>query len=91
MQYPLHLITAHHSDYLHSQFWNLASEGMDIQPVYLHPDTGANAGIIEHQLVNVATKRGQITCTARFSDTLRKDTILIYQGSWHCMATALIC
>lgn len=80
--YPLHLITAHHPEYLHSQFWNLSAKGMARQAVYLHPETGAAVGIIENQLVLVATKRGQITCTAIFTDKLRKDTVLMYQGSW---------
>lgn len=81
-RYPFHLITAHHPDYLHSQFWNLSKKGSVSQPVYLHPETAAALGIQERQKVAVATPRGQAIFTAALSDKVRQDTVLIYQGFW---------
>ncbi|AEF93715.1 Nitrate reductase [Desulfotomaculum nigrificans CO-1-SRB] len=80
--YPLHLITVHHPDYLHSQFWNLSDAGQSRQPVYLHPDTAAVYGIEDNAPVIVATSRGQITCQAKLSPKVRPDTALLYEGHW---------
>ncbi|GAB6181559.1 molybdopterin-dependent oxidoreductase [Desulfotomaculum defluvii] len=80
--YPFHLITAHHPEYLHSQFWNLSEKSKLIQPVYLHPETAGLLGIKESQKVTVATQRGQAKFTTVLSNKLRRDTVLIYQGFW---------
>lgn len=80
--YPLHLISAHHPDYLHSQFWNLTEKGRQIQPVYLHPDTAASTGVRQDQPVVVATRRGEAVFKAVISDIVRPDTVLVYQGHW---------
>ncbi|MEW6697880.1 MAG: molybdopterin-containing oxidoreductase family protein [Bacillota bacterium] len=80
--YPLHLISAHHPDHLHSQFWNLTEKGRQIQPVYLHPDTAAAAGIRQDQEVVLATRHGEAVFKAAISDTVRRDTVLVYQGHW---------
>ncbi|GAB6157135.1 molybdopterin-dependent oxidoreductase [Desulfotomaculum varum] len=81
-EYPFHLITAHHPDYLHSQFWNLSEKGRQRQPVYLHPDTAASLNVQPGQTVEVATRRGKALFTAFFTEKIRPDTVLIYQGHW---------
>lgn len=80
-QFPYHLITAHHPDYLHSQFWHLEG-GQDLQAVYLHPKTACKIGVEANQNVVVATLRGKASFRVSLSDKLREDTILIYQGHW---------
>ncbi|WP_238472745.1 molybdopterin dinucleotide binding domain-containing protein [Desulforamulus profundi] len=85
--YPLHLISAHHPDYLHSQFWNLNEKYHQVQPVYLHPDTAAAAGIRQDQPVVVATRRGEAVFKAVISDIVRPDTALVYQATGPATAT----
>jgi anaerobic selenocysteine-containing dehydrogenase len=81
-EYPFHLITAHHAGYLHSQFWNMTEEGRTLQRVYLHPEAAAACGIRDGQPVRVATRHGALVCRAAVTDRVRRDTVLIYQGSW---------
>lgn len=45
--------------------------------VEIHPDTGLVLGIVDGERVRVVTRRGQATCKARFTTTIRRDTLFM--------------
>jgi assimilatory nitrate reductase catalytic subunit len=45
--------------------------------VEIHPDTAASLGVADKALVHVVTRRGRVTCEARFSPAIRFDTIFM--------------
>jgi assimilatory nitrate reductase catalytic subunit len=52
----------------------------DVEPeafVEVHPDTASSLGIRDGDLAHVLTRRGRVTCTARFSRAIRFDTLFM--------------
>jgi assimilatory nitrate reductase catalytic subunit len=45
--------------------------------VEIHPDTALRLGIRDGDRVNVVTRRGSSTCTARCRSTIRFDTVFM--------------
>lgn len=82
--YPLHLLTSHHRDYMHSQFTNLGrgGEGPAPLPVDIHPDSAAARGIADGDRVRVESLRGELEGVAHLTDRVRPDVVQIRQGGW---------
>jgi len=52
----------------------------DVEPeafVELHPDTASGLNIADGELIRVITRRGEVTCKARFSRAIRCDTLFM--------------
>ncbi|MHB1044277.1 MAG: molybdopterin dinucleotide binding domain-containing protein [Eubacteriales bacterium] len=82
-EYPFHLLTCHHRDFLHSQFHNLRQkEHPTAAKVEIHPVPAANRGIEDGVKVIVKSPRGQIEAVARLTDRVPTDVVQIYQGNW---------
>ncbi len=83
--YTLHLLTPHHSDYLHSQFVNLKSNEDTLRTpvVWLHPQAAKARGLADGDRATVATAQGTLSATVRIADSQREDTAVIFQGGWH--------
>ncbi|MGQ9497606.1 MAG: molybdopterin-containing oxidoreductase family protein [Desulfotomaculales bacterium] len=82
--YPLHLLTPHHRDFTHSQFWNLAPRDKlgGLPAVEMHPETAATTGLEPGGEVWVETPRGRLKGVLREADDLRPGVVRIYQGRW---------
>lgn len=82
--YPLHLLTPHHRDYTHSQFWNLVpEEELERLPgVEMHPRTAFAAGLAEGDVVYVETVRGRLRGILKTAGDIRPGVVRLYQGRW---------
>lgn len=82
--YPLYLLTPHHPDYTHSQFWNLVPprELEALPAVEMHPETAAAQGLEPGTEVLVESPRGRLRGFVTTADDLRRDMVRIYQGRW---------
>jgi len=86
--YPLYLLTPHHRDYIHSQFWNSACEGQ-LEPlpgVEMHPETSAGTGLEEGDMVWVETNRGRLQGIVKYANEISPGVVRVYQGRWHSLA-----
>jgi assimilatory nitrate reductase catalytic subunit len=45
--------------------------------VEIHPETATNQGVSDGDLVDVVTRRGRVTCKARLTRTIRRDTLFM--------------
>lgn len=83
-EYPLYLLTPHHPDFTHSQFWNLLpSERVGPLPsVELHPETAAAHALDPGREVLVESPRGHLRGVIRAVEDLRPGVVRIYQGRW---------
>jgi assimilatory nitrate reductase catalytic subunit len=45
--------------------------------VEVHPDTALVLGVADGERVRVVTRRGQVVCSARFTTTIRRDTLFM--------------
>lgn len=85
--YPLYLLTPHHRDYIHSQFWNMAREGQ-LEPlpgVEMHPETSACTGLEEGDTVWVETNRGRLQGIVKYANEISPGVVRVYQGRWHSL------
>jgi anaerobic selenocysteine-containing dehydrogenase len=81
--YPLCLITPHHRDYLHSQYYNLDREQWSSLPeVDLHPATAGALGINHGDTVAVVSPAGRIRAAARVTGAVSPYMARIFQGKW---------
>lgn len=84
--YPLHFITPHHRDFLHSQFYNLDSrDNPPAHPpaLFIHPQAAAERGIARDDAVLVQSPRGNVEARACLTDHVRPDTVYMHSGNWH--------
>lgn len=85
--YPLHLLTPHHRDFTHSQFWNLVS-GDELEPLpgaEMHPRTATGAGLEAGDEVWVETVRGRLRGVVKLAGDLRPGMVRVYQGRWYSL------
>ncbi len=82
--YPLRLVRAKSRYYLHSSYrWVERLREKRPNPlVEIHPDTAASHGISEGDLVNIQTRIGTITQTARVTDSVHPRVICADLGWW---------
>ena len=83
-EYPLQLLTPHTGRTIHSQFWNLIPpESLGTLPeVEMHPESAAEAGVMEGNEVWVESPRGRIRGVIKFAEDIRAGVVRIYQGRW---------
>ena len=83
-EYPLVLTSAKNPTYLHSSYrWVAKLRERSVEPiVVIHPDTADAHGIRDGTPVVIETRSGQITQTARLSDSLPPEVICAAYGWW---------
>jgi len=79
--YPLYLITPHHRDFIHSQFWNLRHIG-ESPSVEIHPDVARKLGFAEGDRVTIQSPQGCLTGVAHLSERLHLAVVQVHQGRW---------
>ena len=86
-QFPLHLISGQPTPRLHSQLdhaaLSRAAKIKEREPVTLHPETAAERGIVDGQIVRIFNARGACLAGARFSAAMRKDVLQLATGAWY--------
>ena len=79
--YPYHLLTVHTADSLHTQ--HLRTQPAQALPqVKIHPDTAAAAGVSEETTQLLVSANGTLAVALRLDDQVRRDTLVMNQGSW---------
>ncbi|OED42788.1 biotin transporter BioY [Chromatiales bacterium (ex Bugula neritina AB1)] len=96
-RWPLHLISGQPETRLHSQ-WDSGgfSKSRKIQgrePILIHPENAAQAGIETGDVVRVYNDRGACLAGAKVTDRVRKDVVFLWTGAWydphlHCESPA---
>lgn len=83
-RFPLHLLTPHHRDYTHSQFWNLVSqEDLGRLPVVeMHAENAASLGLKAGDEAWVETKQGRLRCIINITGEVSLNVVRIFQGRW---------
>lgn len=86
-KYPLHLLSPHPPDRLHSQLDNTAlRESYEVggrEPVWLHPDDARERGIVDGEIVRVFNDRGQILAGAVVTEQVRPNCVVVHEGAWY--------
>jgi anaerobic selenocysteine-containing dehydrogenase len=85
VDYPISILSPHskwriHSSYANVAWFNEITGGR--APVLLHPDTAAERGIAEGDLVELANSRGSVRAWAHVSEAARPDTATLFEGWW---------
>jgi len=83
-KYPLVLTSAKNPYYMHSSYrWVESLRKKSPEPLAeIHPETASRLGIREGDRVIIATKQGQITQTARVTESVHPDVINASYGWW---------
>lgn len=87
-QYPLHLLSPHPKDRLHSQMNQVASLRkkytiQDREPVWMSTADAKERGIQHGDVVRVFNDLGQVLAGAYISDKLRKGVVRLREGGWY--------
>jgi trimethylamine-N-oxide reductase (cytochrome c) len=86
-EYPLHLISPHPKDRLHSQLNNTSIrqwyEISGREPILLHPTDAKARGISNGDVVRVFNRRGQFLAGAVVTDQIRPQVVAVHEGSWY--------
>ncbi|WP_066738579.1 trimethylamine-N-oxide reductase TorA [Cupriavidus sp. D384] len=86
-KYPLHIVSSHPKDRLHSQLCgtvlrkHYAIQGRE--PCLMHPDDARARGIADGDIVRVFNDRGQILAGVRLTADIRQGAIRICEGGWY--------
>jgi assimilatory nitrate reductase catalytic subunit len=80
-EYPLYLTTGrllvHYQSGAQTRRVRSLNDVVSEAFVEVHPDTAASLGIGAGEMVRVTTRRGQVSCKAKFSRAIRFDTIFL--------------
>ena len=86
-QYPLHLLSPHPKDRLHSQLNNtILRESYEIggrEPMWIHPDDAKARGIKNNDVVRLHNARGQILAGAVITNRIRRRCVAVFEGAWY--------
>lgn len=86
-QFPLHLLSPHPNDRLHSQLDNTrlreSYEIQDREPVWLHPDDAKARGIQNGDVVRVFNERGAVLAGALVTENVRPSVVALHEGAWY--------
>ena len=85
-EYPIALLSPHSKWRIHSSYANVAwlneiTRGR--APVLLHPDTAAERGIADGDLVELANSRGRVRAWAHVTEAARPGTATLFEGWWN--------
>jgi trimethylamine-N-oxide reductase (cytochrome c) len=86
-RYPLHLLSPHPTDRLHSQLNNTplreTYEVAGREPVWLNPADAKGRNIKSGDIVRVFNGRGQLLAGAVVTDQVRPHCVVIHEGAWY--------
>ena len=86
-RYPLHMISNQPSTRLHGQMDNGRVSREDKiagrEPIWLHPDDGAQRGLSDGDIVRVFNDRGALLAGVRFSEDVRQGVVQLATGAWY--------
>jgi len=87
-QYPLHLLSPHPKDRLHSQANHVASLRKkyaikDREPIWMSTKDADARGIKHGDLVRVFNDRGEVLAGAYVTDRLRAGVVRLREGGWY--------
>ena len=86
-RYPLHLLSPHPNDRLHSQMdqtWlRQRYEVGAREPVWINPQDAAARGITNGDIVRVFNDRGQTLAGAVVTARTRRGVVAIHEGGWY--------
>ncbi|HXX38074.1 MAG TPA: molybdopterin-dependent oxidoreductase [bacterium] len=86
-QYPLHLLSAHPKERLHSQLDETRLrrdyEVREREPIWIHPQDAAARGIADGDIVRVYNDRGQTLVGAVVTAQTRRAVVVLNQGAWY--------
>ena len=87
-QFPLHLLSPHPKDRLHSQTNNVASLRkryaiQDREPIWMNDKDAGARGIKHGDLVRVFNDRGEVLAGAYVTDRLRPGVVRLREGGWY--------
>jgi trimethylamine-N-oxide reductase (cytochrome c) len=86
-QYPLHLLSPHPSERVHSQLAhvpqrrNYTIQGRE--PIWINSIDASTRGIKQGDLVRIFNDRGQVLGGANVSDRMRPGVIQMQEGGWY--------
>ncbi len=79
--YPLHLISVHRAESLHSQ--HMGRLKTDAVPVVrINPSTASKAGTENNQRVRLVSARGSLVCSVALDPALQPGIVVLKQGTW---------
>ncbi len=85
--YPLHLVSSHPWNRLHSQLNQTSLRKtytvQDREPIMMTPADAAKRGIKDGDIVRVFNARGQMLAGARITDRIRKSVVRVDEGGWY--------
>jgi len=87
-QYPLHMLSPHPKDRLHSQANHVASLRkrytiQDREPIWMNTEDAGARGIKHGDLVRVFNDRGEVLAGAYVTDRLRPGVVRLREGGWY--------
>ncbi|MBC8441473.1 MAG: trimethylamine-N-oxide reductase TorA [Deltaproteobacteria bacterium] len=87
-QFPLHLLSSHPKDRLHSQMNNVTSLRekyaiKDREPIWMNTKDAAARGIQHGDIVRVFNDRGEVLAGAYVTDRFRKGVVRLREGGWY--------
>jgi len=86
-RYPLHVVSGHPKDRLHSQLCgtvlrkSYAIGGRE--PCLMHPDDAKARGIADGDIIEVFNDRGRILVGVKVTSDIRRGAIKICEGGWY--------
>jgi trimethylamine-N-oxide reductase (cytochrome c) len=86
-RYPLHVISPHPKDRLHSQLnETLLRRDYEVaqrEPIWLNPADASARGILNGDIVRVFNDRGQTLAGAIVTARTRRSVVVLREGSWY--------
>ncbi|HTX02216.1 MAG TPA: trimethylamine-N-oxide reductase TorA [Candidatus Acidoferrales bacterium] len=86
-KYPLHLLSPHPKNRLHSQLDNTTlRESYEIagrEPVWIHPSDAKARGIKSGDIVRLFNGRGQVLAGAYVTNRIRPYCVALFEGAWY--------
>jgi anaerobic selenocysteine-containing dehydrogenase len=86
-RYPLHLLSPHPKDRLHSQLdetpLRRTYEVGAREPIWLHPEDAVARGIASDDIVRVFNDRGQVLAGALVTNRIRPGVVVLPEGGWY--------
>jgi anaerobic selenocysteine-containing dehydrogenase len=79
-EYPYRLMTPHHRDYMHSQFYPRGEEGRP--EAFVSRTQATEAGMAEGQKAVVETRYGRLDVVVKCDDMVPAGMVLIFEGGW---------
>lgn len=78
----LRLLSSHQSGTMHSQFYNLLDDVLNIPQVYISPYLAEKLYLCDMEKVNIETKFGNLTALVKVTEDIHLECVVLSEGSW---------